>query len=227
MVVSITSFLRTPELPAIWNFAPDDRSPDYFRQFSAVSLAVQRCLRERVPPVFLAVAIFERPSLVYPVLMYAASRPFRPRFPHEFAYDPIDVSWFVRFVKASKRGLSPQLRDVYDRMDREQAGKLSRPYGPRRVARAIRIVRKFKRSQTLLSNLVAGEAALVDDLLRLAGLGQLPERDRKKVTARFFRDFHLHLRHMCNLCDLRPLAPALVAAATQALALALAAPVAA
>jgi hypothetical protein len=211
-----------PELPPVWKLAPGERSHDYFATFSAISVAIQRCLRERVAALFLAdPAIFEHPKLVYPMLMYAASRPFRPRSLHEFSYDPMDVSWFLRFVRASKRGLAPQLREVYDRLDREQMSACRRAYGPRRVALAIRTVRRFKRSQTLLSGLVAGEAALVGDLLRLAGLGGLSERDRKRRQARFFRNLQRHLRQMCLRCDLTPLAPVLLAVATQELTSAL------
>jgi hypothetical protein len=213
-------FIQRPavqELPLIWNSAPGERSPDFFTTFSAISLATQRFLRARIAPVFLAdPAIFEHPNLVYPMLMYAASRPFRPRSLHEFSYDPMDVAWFLRFVRASKRSLAPRLREVYDRLDREQIA-CSRAYGPRRVALAIRTVRRFKRSQTLLSGLVAGEAALVADLLRLEGLGRLSERDRKRRQARFFRNLHKHLRHMCLRCDLTPLAPVLIDVATEEL----------
>jgi len=203
-------------LPFIWNSAPSERSSDYLATFSAISVAVQNCLRERVPPMFLLnPAIFEHPNLVYPMLLYAGSRPFRPRSLHEFTYDPMDVAWFLKFVRASKRGLPPQLREVYDRLDREQMWR--RAYGPRRVALAMRTICKFKRSQTLLTRLVAGEAALVDDLLRLAGLGLLVHRDREKRQTRFFRNLRKHLRRMCLRCDLTPLAPVLLEVATQAL----------
>jgi hypothetical protein len=218
----IVSIQRPPPtvLPFIWRAAPGERSSDYLAAFSAVSVAVQKCLRERVPPLFLAdAAIFEHPNLVYPMLLYAGSRPFRPRSLHEFTYDPMDISWFLKFVRASKRGLSPQLREVYDRLDREQMCR--RAYGPRRVALAIRTICKFKRSQTLLTRLVAGEAALVDDLLRLAGLGLLTDRDRKKRQTRFLRNLRKHLRHMCLRCDLTTMAPVVLEIATQALGSAL------
>ncbi len=207
-----------PELPDVWNKAPQESSPDFFRTFRAISLAVQKCLRERVPPVFLADArIFEEPNLVYPMLMYSASRPFRPAAWIDLTYDPIDASWFIHFAKTSERGLAPRLRAVYDRLQREQAGDVSLPYGPRRAAKAIRAVRKYRQSQVLLSRLVAGEAALVADLERLAGLGALEPRERKECEARFFRNFRTHLKRMCPRCDLTPLAPVVLQAATEAL----------
>jgi len=208
-----------PQVLALtWNFAPGERSSNYFAAFSAISIVVQECLRERVPRLFLVnPVIFEHPNLVYPMLLYAGSRPFRPRSLHEFTYDPIDVSWFLKFVRAAKRGLSPQLRQVYERLDCEPVCAMRRAYGPRRVALAIRTIRKFKRSQTLLTRLVAGEAALVDDLVRLAGLGLLTDKDRKKRQTRFFHNVQKHLRRMCLRCDLTPLAPVLLEAATQAL----------
>jgi len=207
-----------PELPAVWDRAPEESNPDFFRTFRDVSLAVQNCLRERVPPVFLADArIFKEPNLVYAMLIYSISRPFRPAAATDLTYDPIDASWFVRFAKTSRRGLAPRLRAVYDRLQREQAGDVSLPYGPRRAAKAIRAVRKYTQSQELLSRLVAGEAALVADLQRLAGLGALDPRERKHREARFFREFQTHLKRMCPRCDSSPLAPVVLRAATQAL----------
>jgi len=223
MVVPIKPVSRkrapVPELPAIWNLAPDENHPDFLPTFRAISLAVQTCLRQRVPPIFLAKpAVFRVPCRVYPMLMYAASRPFRPKRCTDLTYDPMDNTWLDHFIAGAKRRLSPRLREVYDRLERKPSGALSRPYGPRRVAKAIRAVRKYRTSQMLLAGLVAGESALVGDLVHLAGLAGLPPRERQKRVARFFVNFRKHLRRSCNGCDLTPLVPVLLDAATQALA---------
>lgn len=218
MVVPISG-RGVPELPSVWLLAPDETSPDYLRTYRAISLAIQSCLRERVPPIFLADArAFQHPSLVYSILVYAASRPFRASRFGELTYDPIDTSWLTRFLQASKRRLSPRLRQVYDRLDRDRAGALSRPYGPRRAAKAIKAVQKFQRSRLLLQRLVAGEAALVADLVHIGGMAGLTTRERQRREARFFLEFSSHLKRMGTRCDLTPLAPVLLTAATQALA---------
>jgi hypothetical protein len=210
-------------LPEIWNSAPDERCPAFFKAFAVVSLAVQRRLRECVPELFLAdTEIFAHPSLVYPMLMYAASRPFRPRSRTELTYDALDDSWIGRFANASKRSLAPLLQQVHDRLEREQSFDDIRSYRPRRAAQAIRTVRKLKKSQSLLLDLVAGEAALVNDLVQLAGLAALPPLAREKQVARFFRNFENHLRRMFRRCDLTPLAPLLLQTASEALEVALA-----
>jgi len=225
MVVPIQPVSRTrpqavPELPAIWNFAPDENDANFLRTYRAISLAIQTCLRERVPQIFLSnPRVFEIPSLVYPILMYAASRPFRPKTCTDLTYDPLDNSWLTRFLKGCRRRLSPRLREIYARLDRKSA--LSRRYGPRSVAKAIKAVRRYKKSQALLASMVAGEAALVGDLVRLAGLARRTERERNQCVARFFVNFRKHLRPMCPGCNLTPLAPVLLDAATQALASAL------
>lgn len=217
MVVPISD-LGVSRVPAVWLSVPCEDSPEYLPAYRAISLAVQTRLRESVPPIFLAdPKVFQHPSLVYPMLVYAASRPFRATKFSELTYDPIDTTWLVRFLTASKRRLSPRLRQVYDRLDRERAGALSRPYGPRRAAKAIKAVQKFQRSRLLLQRLVAGEAALVADLVNLGRLGHLDPRDRQQREARFFMDFHLHLKRMGTRCDLTPLAPILLDVATQAL----------
>jgi len=211
-----------PVLPQIWNCAPDERSPAFFKSYAAISLAVQRRLRERIPQLFLAeTKVFAHPSLVYPMLMYAASRPFRPRSRTELTYDALDFSWIDRFSSASKRNLPPLLQEVHNRLEFEQALHYLRPYRPRKSAEAIRMVRRLKKSQSLLLNLVAGEAALVNDLVQLAGLAALPRLLREQQTARFFRNFEIHLRRMFRRCDLTPLAPVLLQTASQALDLSL------
>ena len=148
-----------------WTGAPDERHPEYFRAWQAVSLAAQKALRRWIPEnYFRDPARYEDRDTAFPLLVYAASRPCRGRPRSEFTYDLADAEVLQRALNQIGSSLQSVLeiveRSLYD------CGRpaLARRYAPRWHQDVLRAVQKKPRP---LLGLLGNEAAVVNALVSL------------------------------------------------------------
>ena len=201
-----------------WMSTPSERSARFLPAFSAVSLAVQRKLREQIPAIyFTETDRFATTRHAYPVLIYQASRPFRPKTRSDVTYDVLNQSMMASFFRMAKLNLGEILSAVVDRLRMEGRDELVKPYQPHRVAEIIASVQTRSASTSQLYDLLVGESGLISELLRMAGFGNRPPREQVKVSAALFKTWDFHLRRMCAGHDLRYLGPELFDVATAAL----------
>src|SRR5437667_495478 len=89
-----------------WFDAPRERSHRYHPAFLRVSLAVQKTLRRVLPELYLSdIEHFRDTRMVYPLLVYAASRPFQGEPRTEFTYDVVNQALMRRFHFSVSRNL--------------------------------------------------------------------------------------------------------------------------
>jgi hypothetical protein len=207
-----------PRLAEYWLAAPPERSALFFPCFSAISLAIQKALRERIPVVYFAnTAQFAITRTAYPVLIYQASRPYRARTKTDFTYDVLNQRMMASFFRIVKPNLGAVLSTVVDRLRSEARDELVRPYQPHRVLEVIASVQKRSASTKLLYDLLVGESVLVNELLRMGGFGKKLPREQTKIATTLFRNWDYHLRRLCTGHDFRWLGPELFEIATNAL----------
>jgi len=190
---------------AAWIGAPDERHPAYFQTWQAVSLAVQRALRDWIPEIYFRdPARYEDRDSAFPLLVYAASRPCRGRPRTEFTYDVVDseaLPCALNLIGASLRGVLERVeRHLYD-CGRPQ---LARRYAPRWHHDALRAVQKNPRP---LLTLLGDEAVVVNAVVSLGTARKM------QAVKPFARSACLALRGMFGQ-DLRPLALRLLEEAT-------------
>lgn len=201
-----------------WLATPPERSALFFPAFCAISAAVQRVLRERIPVAYFTnTEQFATTRYAYPALVYMASRPFRPKNRMDFTYDVLNPNMMARFFRATKLILGPVLSKVVDRLRLEGRDDLISSYQPHRAGEIIASVQRRSASTSLLYDLLVGEGTLVNELLQMGGFGKRQPRDQAKMLAALSKNWNFRLRRMCTGHDLRYLAPELFEAATAAL----------
>src|SRR6266404_5004242 len=120
------------DLPPIWRKAPAERTPRFFRVYSAVSLALQRELRRRIPEEwFRDPERLESVRLAWPLLTWQASLPYRPRTRYAFTYDVLDTRMMKRFFREARLRLPEVLAGVHLRVMTEGRPELSRGSEPK------------------------------------------------------------------------------------------------
>jgi hypothetical protein len=201
-----------------WLAAPLERSALFFPTFSAISLEIQRTLRERIPTAYFgSTEQFATTRTAYPVLIYHASRPYRAKAKTDFTYDVLNQSMMASFFRIVKPNLGAVLSAIVERLRSEGREELIRPYQPHRVLEVIAAVQKRSASTSLLYDLLVGESALVNELLRMGGFGNKSRREQSRISTTLFKSWDFHLRRMCPGHDFRPLGPELFEIATHAL----------
>ena len=207
-----------PVLDSCWLAAPSERSPLFFPAFAAISLAIQGALRERVPAACLVNPNdFEDTRTAYPILVYQASRTFHGKGRADLTYDVLDEILMKRFYRRAKKGLVSVLAGVVARLHSEQREDLVRLYQPNRAEQIVAAVQKARKSRAIVFDLLVGECALVNELRQLAGLGDMPVRERAKRATNVSKSWNSHLRGLCPGRDFRCLAPELLKIAAAAL----------
>src|SRR5271165_868308 len=94
-----------------WFEAPRERTPSFFPTYIRVSVAVQACLRRRLPEIYLDdIQRFRDTRMVYPLLVYAASRPFSSQSRTDFSYDILNPKLMRRFHYSVRQNM-PRLLD--------------------------------------------------------------------------------------------------------------------
>jgi hypothetical protein len=191
-----------------WTGAPRETDPAYFRTWQTVSLAIQKALRGWLSEnYFRDPARYEDREAAFPLLVYAASRPFRGRARSEFTYDVADENVLPRALHQIGASLQSVLETVEHRLYDCGRPALARRYAPRWHHDVLRAVQCKPKA---LLGLLGDEAAVVNALVGLGSGRQM------RAVKPFARSASMALRTMYGE-DLRPLGLWLLEEATCAL----------
>src|SRR5947209_7257814 len=89
-----------------WFNAPAERTTHFFPVFLRVSVAVQSSLRQMLPESYLSdITLFRDTRMVYPLLVYAASRAYTPRLRTDFTWDILNRELMGKFYYSVRLNL--------------------------------------------------------------------------------------------------------------------------
>lgn len=201
-----------------WFNAPPERTAEFFPAFVRVSTAVQGALRRTLPEVYLAdTTLFRDTRMVYPLLIYAASRPYNTRLRTDFTYDILNPDLMRKFYFSVRLNLPKVLADVNARLHAAGMNDLARQYRPEKSADIIEIVNRLRICRRRLEALLITETRMVNDLIRFSGIATRSAKERDKIAARCEHQWLAKLRRLWARRDYTSLAPGILAAATSAL----------
>jgi hypothetical protein len=183
-----------------------------------MSVAIQCVLRERVPlEYFEDWGKYRHLKTAGPMLVYQASPPFRGKKRTELTYDVLNPALIAMLFRRSRPKLGELLAKAEARLRAEGLAELADQYAPRRTGAILDCVQKLSKSRRHLCVLIRGESVLVDALVQLSGLGDLPPRAQARKFACFEKRWNFQLRRLYQGCDFTHLAPILLEAAEVAL----------
>ena len=210
--------MKPPTLHPRWLTVPRERSGEFLPTFARMSVAVQQVLRERVPvEYFEDLGKFRDLKTAGPMLVYQASPPFRGKKRAELTYDVLNPALIAMLFRRAKPKLGELLAQAEERLRAQGLGDLANQYAPRRTGAILDCVQKLSKSRRHLYVLIRGESVLMDALVQLSGLGDLPPKSQAKKWASFEKRWNFQLRRLYQGCDFTHLAPALLEAAEDAL----------
>ncbi len=215
---SITPKANFPPLHSGWLAMPGERSVTFLPAFGRMSVAIQSALREHVPvDYFEDAGKYRDLRSAWPMLVYQASVPFRGKKRAELTYDVLNPALIAMLFRRAEPRLSKLLEEVESRLRAEGRDDLAHQYAPRHAAAILNSVKKLSKSRRYLFVLIRGESVLVDALVQLGGLGDLPPKARLKRWASFGKRWNFQLRRLYPGNDFTYLVPVLLTATEQAL----------
>jgi hypothetical protein len=215
---SIIQKINFPTLSPGWRSMPAERSAAFLPAFVRMSVAIQSILREQVPLEYFGdVEKFRDMRTAGPMLVYQASPPFRGKKRAELTYDVLNPALIAMLFRRAKPQLTELLERVEHRLRAEGLVELADQYAPRRAGGILNNVHRLSKSRRYLYVLIRGESVLVDALVQLSGLGDLPPKVQAKRWACFAKRWNFQLRRLYPGRDFTRLVPVLLAAAEDAL----------
>lgn len=213
-------------LASAWLQAPGERDPEFFPAYAAVSVAVQRAMRQWLPYVY-----FSNPNryddllAAWPLLIYQAMPPFPGKPKYEFTYDVMDCGTSKLLRRSTLRELAAALERVRPLLMALGKTRTARFYHPDQAAR---IVSAVARQPRLLNALLAADAFFVDALVHLGLRGHAftnasarnPAKAVKELArfaGQFVTTFHRRLRRLYGGRDFPAFGVLLLIEATRAL----------
>jgi hypothetical protein len=207
-----------PEPDACWLSLPAERSAAFLPTFGRISAALQAALREQVPAVYFHdLERFRDWKSAYPMLVYQASRPFRGRVRTELTYDVLNPRLMAILFRRAKNNMIPLLERVEAELRAAGFEDEAQYYSLKRAPGIIETVQRLSASRRCLYRLVRSESALVDALVDLSGLGNVPAKEQAKRRAAFQKKWQFQLRRIYPGVDFSAIAPALFESVTRAL----------
>lgn len=201
-----------------WFNAPHERSPLYFPAFVRVSIAVQAMLRRALPERYLSeIDRFRDTRMIYPLLVYAASRPFPGQPRTEFTYDVLNRTLMRKFYLSVGRNLPATLAAISSRLRAAGMNDVAAHYRPDRARNIMATVERLKICRRRLEALLVTETLMMNHLLLFAGSGSQPARERTRIASKCEKVWLSRLRRLFARQDYTFLAPEILAAATAAL----------
>jgi hypothetical protein len=183
-----------------------------------MSVAIQQVLRERVPvEYFVDIGKYRDLKTAGPMLVYQASPPFRGKKRTELTYDVLNPALIAMLFRRAKPKLLELLAQTEERLRVEGLAELANQYAPRRTGAILDCVQKLSKSRRHLYVLIRGESVLMDALVQLSGLGDLPPKAQAKKWASFEKRWSFQLRRLYQGSDFSHLGPVLLDAAEDAL----------
>lgn len=218
MTTLIDQRVEFPKLDPVWLQAPSEKSTEFASTFIAVSMALQRALRENLPAAYFEnLDRFRDVPVAQAVLVYQSSRVFRGKIRTDLTRDVLNQRLMARLVRMSRTSLHRRLGEVEARLLEAGDVELAARYAPKRFKNIMKSVQRLSRSRRRLAILVRGEGVLMDALVELGGLGALARPARTSRVAHLKRKWNVELRRMYPRENFQRFAPKLLEVATQAL----------
>jgi hypothetical protein len=214
------------ELVRAWLRAPGERDPEFFPTYAAVSLAVQRVMRQWLPYVYFSDPHrYDDLLAAWPLLIYQSMPPFPGQPRYEFTHDVMDCGSTRLARRSTLRKLTARLERLRPFLIALGKTKTARFYAPDQAAA---ILAGVARQPRLLNALLAADAFFVDALVRLGLRGHAfteasarnPARAVKELArfaGEFVTTFHRRLRRLYGGRDFLPFGTLLLIEATRAL----------
>lgn len=200
-----------------WFDAPPERSSLYYPAFAPASRAVQAILRSELPQIYLAdIERFRDTRMIYPLLVYAASRPFPGQPRTEFTYDILNRAIMKKFHFSVGVNLPVVLASVSERLRNAGMDDVARHYRPDNARVIMSTVERLKVCRRRLESLLVSETLMVNSLLLFAGSKSLPPSAQARIMEKCEKVWLSRLRRLFAKQDYTQLAPQLLAAATEA-----------
>ncbi len=181
-------------------------------------MAIQCVLRERVPvEYFRNLEKYRDLKTAGPMLVYQSSPPFRGKKRTELTYDVLNPALIAMLFRRAKPKLGELLAQAEARLHAEGMAELADQYAARRTGAILDCVQKLSKSRRHLYVLIRGESILVDALVQLSGLGDLPPKMQTKKWIAFEKRWNFQLRRLYQGTDFTHLGPVLLQAAEDVL----------
>jgi hypothetical protein len=212
--------LSAPEVSfdRCWFRAPSEKSPEFLPVFAEISVAVQAALRRAIPAKYLCdLNLYRDSRMAYPLLAYAASRPYRAAARADFTYDILNSAHMHRFYYTAAHRLPAILRPLNERLCAAGMRAVAADYHPSEARYIVGTVDRLKICRRRLEALMFSETMMVNHLLAFAGSRSLSVAARKVLVEKCRRVWLVKLRRMYARKDFTSVAPEVLAAATHAL----------
>ncbi len=194
-----------------WFEAPRERTPSFFPTFIRVSVAIQTRLRRRLPEIYLAdIERLRDTRMVYPLLVYAASRPFSSQSRTDFSYDILNPKLMRRFHYSVRQNMPRLLEQSSLRLREAGMDDVAKQYRAVKSSEIIELVDRLKICRRRLEAVIVAETRLIDALFQFAGGDSLTPKARTKVIGGVSKEWLSVLRRLYARKDFRTLAPELV-----------------
>jgi hypothetical protein len=209
---------QTLSFEPCWFNLPPERTADFLPKFVAISVAVQATLRRAVPRIYFEdLQRFRDTRMAYPLLVYAASRPYRADSRTDYTYDIVNPALMRRFYHGAALFLPGLLQSVYDRLNAAGMHDVAKAYRPENAREIIQMVDGRKLCRRRMEALIFAETMMVDNLIPFAGCQALPRSAREKRAAKTGKLWMSKLLRLYARKDFTSIATEVLDAATQAL----------
>jgi hypothetical protein len=204
-----------------WRRAPLEKSPAYFPAHAAVSVAIQRALRNWIAWTWLSdPARCENVPATHAILAYAASKPFPGRRRTDFTWDVLGQEWLYGAFHQARRDLTCRLRLVRAALAAAGRPDLAKAYDP---ADAKEILAQIRKRNKIVRDIFAGEGEIVNHLLNFGLTLRSAEHPIEicREAADFSQGLSARLRRLVKGLDLTSLGAMVIIEASNALHMAL------
>lgn len=207
-----------PTFPEQWFDAPPERSPEFFPAFVRVSMALQTELRRLLPERFLSdLEWFEDVHMVYPLLVYGASRPFPGAPRTDFTYDILNREMMKCFYFSARNEMPRMLASIWKRLRAAGLRETAKQYRADRSKRIIGDVQRLQIERRRLNHILIMEMRMVNDLIGFAGTKHLSPFRKQILARRIRRTMVRRLRRIYAKYDFTDVVDEIIAAITPAL----------
>jgi len=204
-----------------WTNPPLEREGGYRSVWKRVARTSQLFMREHFAATYFSDRTrYGNTRMAWPVLLFAASKPYFSTETYAFTYDLLDDEAVAKFYRSAARGLPALLEKVEAELSAAGMTELAKQYAPWRTPDIVAFV---ERDRNPMYTLLHSEAMLLDDLLRLGrrmrGIAAQPRTlpTAEAVAAEFSRGLHTRLRRFYRKAPVEELAVPLFLAVTKVL----------
>lgn len=203
-----------------WKLAPPESDVAYFAPHAGVSMALQSAIRRWSMFCWLSeLQRLENVPVAHAMLAYRSGSIYPGKRRTEYAFDTMNDTWFRPFFRHARKPLARLLAPIRAELLKAGNKALADQFYP---AHKAYILERVRRQRRLLHNLVTGEGAIVDDILRFgADVRSADPRAAAWAGAHCAKRLAGRLRNLLPDHDFTQIAPVLLLEATNALHVAL------